>query len=102
MSGTMPKGNLASSSVYYSQQACSPVSHDGTYAPSCIAYADSNITLNNGECVWDKFTGEVVVNDEGEVVDKEWQNWGRTAFRKLGSTPYSSQITICPRRLQSE
>ncbi|MDH3613161.1 MAG: hypothetical protein OEU90_01510 [Gammaproteobacteria bacterium] len=46
------------------------ISHDGTYAPSCIAYAGSNITLNDGEFVWEKFTDEVVVNDDGEIVDQ--------------------------------
>ena len=46
------------------------VSHEGTYAPSCIAYAGSNITLTAGEFVWDKFTDEVIVNDDGEVVDQ--------------------------------
>jgi len=46
------------------------VSHDGTYAPSCIAYVGSNITLSNGEFIWEKFTDEVVVNDNAEVVDQ--------------------------------
>ena len=46
------------------------VSHDGTYAPSCIAYAGSTITLTDGRFVWEKFTDEVVVNDDGEVVDQ--------------------------------
>ena len=46
------------------------VSHDGTYTPSCIAYVGSNITLSNGEFIWEKFTDEVIVNDEGEVVDQ--------------------------------
>ena len=46
------------------------VSHDGTYAPSCIAYAGSEITLTDGRFVWEKFTDEVIVNDDGEVADR--------------------------------
>jgi len=46
------------------------VSHEGTYSPACIAYAGSTITLSDGRFVWDKFTDEMVVNDEGEVVDQ--------------------------------
>ncbi len=46
------------------------VSHDGTYAPSCIAYAGSTITLADGQFVWERFTDEVVVNDEGKVVNQ--------------------------------
>ncbi len=45
------------------------VSHDGTYAPSCTAFAGSEITLSDGTFVWEKFTDEVVLNDDGEKVD---------------------------------
>ena len=46
------------------------VSHDGTYAPGCIAFAGSRITLADGDFVWEKFTDEVILNDAGEVVDQ--------------------------------
>ena len=46
------------------------VSHDGTYAPSCVAYAGSTITLADGRFVWERFTDEVVVDDDGEVVNR--------------------------------
>lgn len=46
------------------------VSHEGTYAPDCVAFAGSKITLGDGEFVWEKFTDEVVVNDAGETVDQ--------------------------------
>ena len=49
---------------------CGCVSHDGTYEPGCIAYAGSTITLTDGQFVWEKFTDEVVVNDEGNVVNQ--------------------------------
>ena len=45
-------------------------SHEGNYAPDCVAFAGDKITLSGGEFVWDKFTDEVIVNDEGEVVDQ--------------------------------
>lgn len=45
-------------------------SHEGTYSPSCAAYAGSNIELDNGQFVWEKFTDSVVVNDDGAVVNQ--------------------------------
>ena len=46
------------------------VSHEGIYSPDCIAYAGSNISLNDGEFVWEKFTDSVVVDEEGEIVNQ--------------------------------
>ena len=46
------------------------VSYEGTYSPDCIAYAGSNISLNDGQFVWEKFTDMVVVDDDGEVVNQ--------------------------------
>ena len=46
------------------------VSHEGTYSPDCIAYAGSNISLTDGQFVWEKFTDAVVVDDEGEIVNQ--------------------------------
>jgi len=46
------------------------LSHEGTYAPGCIAYAGNKITLGDGRFVWEKFTDEVVVGDDGEVVNQ--------------------------------
>ncbi|MFQ6007007.1 MAG: hypothetical protein ACE5OQ_16075 [Woeseia sp.] len=46
------------------------VSHEGTYSPSCIAYAGSNIELGDGEFLWEKFTDQVIVDDDGNVVDQ--------------------------------
>ncbi len=46
------------------------VSHEGTYSPDCIAFAGSNISLSNNQFVWEKFTDMVVVDDDGEVVNK--------------------------------
>lgn len=46
------------------------LSHEGTYAPSCIAYAGSTIELREGKFVWEKFTDQVIVGEDGEVVDQ--------------------------------
>lgn len=46
------------------------VSHEGTYSPDCVAYAGSKITLSDGQFTWEKFTDEVVVNDNGETVNQ--------------------------------
>ena len=46
------------------------VSHEGTYSPDCIAYAGSNISLSDGQFVWEKFTDAVVVDEAGEIVNQ--------------------------------
>ena len=46
------------------------VAHEGTYSPDCIAYAGSNISLSDGQFIWEKFTDEVVVDDDGEIVNQ--------------------------------
>ncbi len=46
------------------------VSHEGTYSPDCIAYAGSNISLSDGQFVWEKFTDAVVVDDDGQIVNQ--------------------------------
>jgi len=45
-------------------------SYDGIYAPACIAYAGDTIRLQDGRFYWDKFTDEVVIGKDREVVDK--------------------------------
>ena len=44
-------------------------SHDATYSPGCIAYEGSNISLNDGQFVWEKFTDSIAVDDAGNVKD---------------------------------
>lgn len=46
------------------------VAHEGTYSPSCIAYAGSKINLSDGQFVWEKFTDSVVVDDDGKIVNQ--------------------------------
>ncbi len=46
------------------------VSHEGTYSPDCISYAGSNISLGDWQFVWEKFTDEVVVDEDGKIVNQ--------------------------------
>ena len=64
------------------------VSHEGTYSPDCIAYAGSNISLHDGQFVWEKFTDEVVVDDAGEVVNQFPGFPMRGSYRIEGQTVY--------------
>jgi len=43
---------------------------EGTYYPGCIAYEGSKIYLHDGEFVWEKFTDQVVVDDDGKVINQ--------------------------------
>jgi hypothetical protein len=43
--------------------------HEGTYLPGCIAYVGDKITLGDGQFVWEKFTDERSVNEQGEIID---------------------------------
>ena len=45
-------------------------SHEGEYSPGCIAYAGSTISLDGGRFVWERFTDQVKLDDDGRVVDQ--------------------------------
>jgi len=49
---------------------CGCASYEGTYSPDCIAYEGSNVSLSDGQFVWEKFTDSVVVDDAGTVVNQ--------------------------------
>jgi len=46
------------------------LSHEGVYLPGCIAFVGDKITLGDGRFSWEKFTDEVVVDDDGVVVNQ--------------------------------
>jgi hypothetical protein len=46
---------------------CRPV--DGTYSPGCMAHAGSRIHLSDGEFVWEKFTDQVSIDEDGNKID---------------------------------
>jgi hypothetical protein len=50
-----------------SLSACA--SHTGRYAPACIAYSGSHVTLNGDSFLWERFTDQVRVDDEGNVLE---------------------------------
>lgn len=43
--------------------------YEGLYAPSCIAFAGSEIRLEDGRYVWSKFTDQVEIDADGNEVD---------------------------------
>lgn len=45
-------------------------SYDGVYSPACIAFAGDTIELNDGLVRWDKFTDQVIVGEQGDIVDQ--------------------------------
>lgn len=46
------------------------VSHEGVYAPACMAYTGDRIELRNDRFAWERFTDSVVVDDNGNVVNQ--------------------------------
>lgn len=64
------------------------VSHEGTYLPDCIAYAGSNIILDDGQFVWEKFTDSVIVDEGGEIVNQFPGYPMRGSYRIDGQTLY--------------
>ncbi len=64
------------------------VSHEGTYSPACIAYAGSEIKLDNGQFVWEKFTDSVVVDNDGQIVNQFPGYPLHGAYRIDGQTVY--------------
>jgi len=46
------------------------LSHEGIYLPGCVAFAGDKITLGDGRFHWEKFTDEVVVDDDGNIVNQ--------------------------------
>ena len=45
------------------------MSYEGLYTPSCVAFAGSEIRLEDGRYVWNKFTDQVRVDQDGNKID---------------------------------
>ena len=69
---------------------------DGTYTPGCLSHAGNSITLDHGRFVWDKFTDQVLVNDQGEVVDQFPDYPVRGRYSIEGDTLYFDSYTGKP------
>ncbi len=72
--------------VALSLSACA--SHEGTYSPDCVAYEGSNVSLSDGQFVWEKFTDSVVVDDAGNVVNQFPAYPKQGTYRIAGQTLY--------------
>lgn len=44
-------------------------SYEGRYAPGCLAHAGSYVTLDSGTYVWERFTDQVNVDSDGNVIE---------------------------------
>ena len=44
-------------------------SHEGFYEPDCVAFEGHRIKLDGGRFVWDRFTDQRVIGDDGKLVD---------------------------------
>lgn len=53
--------------VALTMSACA--SHEGHYAPGCLAFAGDTLELHDGRFHWDRFTDEIRVDDNGNIVD---------------------------------
>ena len=62
------------------------VTHEGRYEPGCTAYAGSTITLSGGSFVWDRFTDQIEIGDDGRPVDPYPDYPRRGAYRLEGRT----------------
>lgn len=49
---------------------CGCVYTEGTYTPGCSAFEGSNIQLRDGKFTWEKFTDQIVVDMDGNVVNQ--------------------------------
>jgi len=47
--------------------ACTSI--EGTYLPACAAYSGSEIRLESGRFLWSKFTDQVALDENGNVVE---------------------------------
>ena len=44
-------------------------SYEGLYTPSCVAFAGSEIRLEDGRYVWGKFTDQIKIDEDGNKID---------------------------------
>lgn len=63
-------------------------SHEGKYSPNCVAYAGSTVSLDGETFVWDRFTDQVRVDDNGNIIDGFPDYPKRGSYRIDGQTVY--------------
>ena len=68
--------------------ACSCVSHEGTYSPGCIAFEGSHVQLIGGQFTWEKFTDQVVLDNDGNTVN-QFPDYPKSGLYRIdGQTVY--------------
>ncbi len=60
--------------------------YEGTYSPGCVAFEGINVRLADERFTWDKFTDQVVVDSNGNVVDQFPGYPKRGSYRIDGKT----------------
>lgn len=60
-------------------------SHEGLYEPDCAAFEGETIELVAGQFVWQRFTDQVVIGDNGKPVDAFPNFPKRGAYKKSGN-----------------
>lgn len=63
--------------------ACAP--HEGRYVPDCTAYAGSVISLHDAQFVWERFTDQVRIGDDGKPIEPFPDYPKRGSYSKEGS-----------------
>ena len=63
----MDKRVAAFALVFCTLAGCRAV--DGVYSPGCMAHVGSRIHLNDSEFVWEKFTDQASVDEDGNTID---------------------------------
>ena len=62
----LPRILLLSTVVMFA--GCKPV--DGTYYPGCVAFEGDKIVLRDGTVVWDRFTDQIILDADGNEMDR--------------------------------
>ena len=67
---------------------CSCISNEGTYSPGCIAFEGSIVQLSGGQFTWEKFTDQVIVDKDGNIVNQFPDYPKNGNYRIEGQTVY--------------
>jgi hypothetical protein len=69
------------------------VPYEGSYSPDCVAYEGSKIVLNDGQFTWQKFSDQVFMNNDGEIVN-QFSDYPKTGtYRVDGQSVYMESDT---------
>ena len=71
--------------------SCKP--YEGNYSPDCVAFEGNKVELSEGRFLWEKFTDQVFVNDDGEIVNSFPGYPMEGAFRIDGQSVYLKSDT---------